>query len=233
MKNAFYTVEKISKHREYTPEGFMLCRETPIARTGTQVYGSDELEGIGVEPDSEGRIQVERNPEDVFHPRAISSANGKSFVNEHPPEDVDPKNWKRLTGGFLINPRRGEGMKDGLLIADLMICDQDMIELVNEGKKELSCGYDADYEPLGPGRAKQTNIIINHVALVDSGRCGPRCSIGDHQLRTEMANSQKRGKMLDWLRRAKRATNDEDLSKMADDAVEEIEGAESEPDDMR
>ncbi len=38
------------------------------------------------------------------------------------------------------------------------------------GKRELSVGYDAEYEVLGTGHARQTNILINHIALVGSGR---------------------------------------------------------------
>jgi hypothetical protein len=65
-----------------------------------------------------------------------------------------------------------------------MVKDALAIKAVEEGKVELSCGYSADYETLEPGHGRQHNIIINHVALVDSGRCGPRCSIGDHDMRT-------------------------------------------------
>jgi hypothetical protein len=40
-------------------------------------------------------------------------------------------------------------------------------------------GYDAGYVQTAPGRGYQRDIIYNHCALVDKGRCGPRCSIGD------------------------------------------------------
>ena len=53
--------------------------------------------------------------------------------------------------------------------------------LTAQGVTEVSLGYDADYEQTAPGVGRQTNIIGNHVALVERGRCGPRCAIGDRQ----------------------------------------------------
>ncbi|MFX7731975.1 DUF2213 domain-containing protein, partial [Acinetobacter baumannii] len=45
--------------------------------------------------------------------------------------------------------------------------------------KEISCGYDAEYEQIAPGRARQSTIVGNHVAFVESARCGPVCSVQD------------------------------------------------------
>jgi hypothetical protein len=81
-----------------------------------------------------------------------------------------------------MNPRRGVGIDDDVLMADLLIWDKDAIALIDRGKRELSVGYDADYEELGPGHGRQRNIRANHLALVERGRCGPRCAIGDSEL---------------------------------------------------
>ena len=173
----YYVTEHISGTRSRTPEGFLLSEGAALARTGELLYGPNETP-IKVGPNN--IAVIERHPEDVFHPDAMASAVGKPVCNEHPPEDVTPDNWKKLSVGVILNPRRGKGPDSDLFLADLLITDHDAIKLIEDGKVELSCGYNADYDDVSPGRGKQSNIIINHVALVDSGRCGPRCAIGDH-----------------------------------------------------
>jgi hypothetical protein len=88
---------------------------------------------------------------------------------------------------------------------DLIIYSKDLIDAVRGGKRELSLGYDVDYEEMEPGKLAQRNIRINHVALVDSGRCGPRCSISDHRSTAIEENSmakKTRGSVLDRIKRA-------------------------------
>ncbi len=176
----FYTVEQLGAKQELTPEGYLLCRDVPIARTGTMIYGPNEVP-LPVGPD--GIIKVHREEDQVFAESYMNSFVGKSVVDDHPTGDdeVNPKNWRELTIGVVLNPRRGIGMQSDLLIADLLITDADGIEAVRAGKREVSCGYNADYEEIEgrPGEGRQLNMIANHVALVEAGRCGPRCAIGD------------------------------------------------------
>jgi hypothetical protein len=174
----FYTVEKISGRRSKTPEGYLLIQGVPLARTGTMIYGPDE---VPVPPGPDGLVYIERAPEQVFRVETVASANGKDIVNDHPQDDVSPLNWRELSLGTLMNPRRGSGIEDDFLIGDLLVKSQEGIDLIESGKVELSMGYDSGYMITGPGRGYQMNIIYNHVALVDKGRCGPRCSIGDRQ----------------------------------------------------
>lgn len=175
----FYTTEKISAKMHRTPEGFLLCESVAIARTGKMDYGEGETP---VEVGDDGRVHVSREETEVFRPETIASFNGKPVVDEHPDSDVNPDNWRELAVGIVLHPRRGDGAYNDLLIADLMITDAATIEAVLDGKRELSCGYDADYEETAPGEARQYNIIGNHVALVESGRCGPRCKIRDKEI---------------------------------------------------
>lgn len=173
-----------------TPEGFLFCRNVPIARIGTQQYLAEELPEL--EAGRDGILHVERRPEDVFREETIRSFEGKPIVGneeeEHPEEPIGPHNYKRYTVGTILNPRRGDVALNDFLIADLLIKDADAIAAVRAGKREVSCGYDADYEQQGPGKARQVNIIGNHLALVKRGRCGSRCSIGDQ----DMAETQKK-----------------------------------------
>jgi len=164
--------------RSMTKEGFMLCRDVPVARCGVQHYGPGETPVMG------DFVSIERNEDEVFHPEAISSCWGKPVCVDHPMGwdggriDIDPSNWRDLTCGTMINPHRSADEPD-LLCADLMIYDPTAIKTIEGGKRQISLGYDADYEELGPGHGRQHNIRVNHCAIVDMGRCGIRCSIGD------------------------------------------------------
>ena len=200
--NEFYTVSKIGKTREITPEGYLLCRDVALARTGALLYGDGE---IPVEPDNTGRIVVTRGDDDLFRPETMASAEGKPITNDHPDDWVKPENWKELCCGVGQNIRRGEGLEDNLLIGDLLVTDKQAIEDVMNGKVEISLGYDTDYLQLEKGRATQSNIVINHIALVKEGRNGNRCAIKDSKI---MA---KKTGFLDSLRKKIKLTIDEAL----------------------
>ena len=172
----FHTTQRLSGRQSLTPEGFLLCEDVPLARTGELVYVEGE---VPLEAGSDGVIHVERYPEDVFAPEAIASFAGKPVTSDHPSEEVTPENWKKYAVGTLQNPRQGEGAFADCLMADLLITDAAAIQEVRDGKREVSCGYEAEYEQVSPGRGIQRQIVGNHVALVDQGRCGPRCSISD------------------------------------------------------
>lgn len=59
--------------------------------------------------------------------------------------------------------------RDNLLIGDLLVTDKQAIKDVMNGKVEISLGYDTDYLQLEKGRATQSNIVINHIALSRKG----------------------------------------------------------------
>jgi hypothetical protein len=183
----YYTAETLGPRRERTPEGFLICYDVPAARVGEMIYGPGEVPfelGLG----RDGRVRVQRTEGEVFSPKSMSSLNGKPVTDDHPPVDVDPKNWKFYTKGTVNNPRRGEGEQSDFLIVDLFIFDEDTIKDIEAGKREVSCGYNPDYmqllddadQPI-PGRGEQINILYNHLALVKAGRCGPACAIGDRK----------------------------------------------------
>lgn len=178
-RRRFYTVESLGEKRHLTPEGFLVCEDVPLARTGEQIYGP--FDGVPIPPGPDGVIYVMRTEAEVFRPETMASANGKDVCDEHPADDVSPENFHALSCGTILNPRRGraEDNQGDLLIGDLIIKRPSAIKAVLDGKSEVSLGYDADYVKTGPGKGEQRNLLINHVALVDRGRCGPRCSIGD------------------------------------------------------
>ena len=220
---AFYLTEKLGPKQSLTPEGFLLCADVPLARTGVMIYGPDETP-VTAGPD--GIVRIMREPSDVFTLETIASAQGKPVTNDHPDEDVSPQNWSTLSQGVMMNVRRGEGILSDLMIGDLLVTTTEAIDAVRSGKVEVSLGYDAEYEETGPGLGKQTGIIINHIALVDQGRCGPRCAIGDAKptsLRSEKMKI-KSNRILDALMKAfkaKDAAEVEELAKKVEDEFPE------------
>lgn len=174
----YFAKFKLTENISESPEGFLICIGVPIARTGEMVYGPNETP-LTVGPD--GQVIITRDEKEVFRPETIASFEGKPLTITHPVDFVTPENWKDLAVGTIQNVRRGTGDYLDSLLADLLINDKDAINLVKSGLREVSCGYEADYEQLEDGSGKQFNIIGNHLALVDQGRAGSQYAIKDHK----------------------------------------------------
>lgn len=181
-RSEIYTTGQLGRTREITPEGYLLCRDVPIARIGTLMYADGE---VPVTADNTGLIIIYRGEDVLFDPITIASAESKSVTDDHPDDWVSPDNWKELTKGMAKDVRRGDGVDSDFLMADLLITDKDTIQKVIDGKVEISLGYDADYTETSKGKGLQSNIRVNHIALVEKGRCGSRCSIGDSFMSTK------------------------------------------------
>jgi hypothetical protein len=211
MKYFFNT--RLGPKRFEMGDGSLLCKDVPIARTGTQSYLAEDLPEIT--PDDDGEILVTRTPEEVFSPEAMASFEGMTVVILHPEDEegnikfVDPKNWRQLSIGHATNVRRGTGEQSDLLLADLVIKAQEGIQAIINGLTQVSCGYDAEYDEKAPGKANQYQIRGNHIALVPNGRAGIRCSIGDSK---SMASKAKQ-----WLSNLRKAVRTKDA-----DTTEEL-----------
>ncbi|CAN0620525.1 putative bacteriophage protein [Burkholderia multivorans] len=192
----FFTIQKLGPKRSLTPEGFLLCEDVPVARTGEMLYAAGE---VPIEPGPDGLIRISRTPEEVFRDATLASCQGKDVTLDHPDDFVQPSNYAGLTQGVMLNPRRSTSESD-LLVADLLIKHPDTIAAVQDEEiEEVSLGYEADYEQVSPGRGVQRNIVVNHVAIVPRGRCGPRCAIGDKE--PEMKTKDSKPKRSTWLDR--------------------------------
>jgi hypothetical protein len=174
----YFVKVRLSENISETPEGFLVCLAVPIARTGEMIYGPNETP---LQVGADGQVIITRDESEVFRPETIASFEGKPITITHPTQFVDPENWKDLSEGVVQNVRRGAGDLLDSLIADLLICGKDAINLVKNGLREVSCGYEADYEQTEDGKGKQFNIIGNHLALVDQGRAGSGYAINDHK----------------------------------------------------
>ena len=170
--------------RDITPEGFLRVRAR-IARSGLHDYRASEL-GAPAGFVSGDTIRVYRPPEQVFHPDAIASFVNKPVTDGHPPAMIDAGNWRQYAVGHAGPAVTRDGDH---LAADLLITDAAAVARAEAGA-ELSNGYHADFDftpgttPDGePFDALQSNIRGNHIALVDAGRCGDTCRIGDEAVR--------------------------------------------------
>ena len=240
--------ENISRRE---PEGYLLCLNVPVARTGTQDYLPEELglpprtasggnlvggnltrnkqapqcgaapiESAELSPGPPGLVSVLRPEAEVFSPETIASFEGMPVTNDHPPDGVDIGNIRALQKGHAHNVRRGSGEESDLLLADLIITDPVLIDLIMDGKREISCGY--TYELCEEnGTYIQRKIRGNHVAVVDAGRAGPRVSIKDHKATISERRTRSMKKSLSKI--LARMAKDGDIETVAEIIEEMIE----------
>ncbi len=205
-----YYGTEISPNQTKTDEGFLICRNVPIARTGTMEYLAREL---CLEGDPERIVTVNRYEEDVFSPAAMASFEGKIVTDNHPPDNILPETAGAYSRGHVQNVRR-EGDK---LVADLHITDASLISDIENGvKREVSCGYTCVYVPDGSGY-RQTQIRGNHVAVVQAGRAGHEVAIKDKQPEKGVNHMNKfRTEILKLFGSAAKDANPEELEKMVE-----------------
>lgn len=108
----------------------------------------------------------------------------KPFINDHEMlgegfTEIDD----RPVQGVITNPQ----YEDGVLYADITVYSEKLKEAIENGKKELSLGYFCKFEKqpgIYEGEAYdyiQTNMVGNHIALVDAGRCGSDVKVFDQK----------------------------------------------------
>ena len=179
MKRIAYYGSRISDHISKTPEGFLICRDVPIARVGVQEYLGRE---IGQDDKPDDVFKVDRPEEEVFSPAAMASFEGKIVCDNHPEVDVTADNYRQFAHGICRDVRKGTGEFDGYLVADLIIHDGALVRSVQNGKREISCGYNCLWVPTGDHTLVQREIRGNHVAVVDKGRAGHGVAIHDNAM---------------------------------------------------
>lgn len=216
----YYYGNKISPNQLETVEGFLICKNVPIARIGQQDYFARDLMLDG---DPERLVTVNRYPDDVFEPAALASFEGKTVTDGHPPEEVDPSNFSSYAKGHIQRVRR-EG---DFVVADLYINDPVLISDIRNGiKREVSCGYVCEYVPDGKGY-KQTKIRGNHVAVVPKGRAGHEVAIKDESPFNKGGNIM--GKFAEELLKvfgvASKDASNEEIEKMAKTTASVLDAA--------
>lgn len=165
---------RLSDNIGETPQGYLVCKNVPVARTGVQYYHGFEL---GLHDRANESIPVYRLPEDVFHPEALKSLESMPVTDDHTEDLVLDINHSHYAKGHARHVRHD----DGFVIADLVITDPLLKQkILNKQKYQISLGYVCDYVPYKDG-FKQQNIRINHIAVVETGRAGSKVCIKDEK----------------------------------------------------
>lgn len=160
-----YDTAPINKIEVDPDSGFLNAKDVPIARVGVFPYRK-----------SDGSIDMEAKlPQYLLSDGTVESANGKPITDEHPPVMLNKDNVKEYMQGFTATNAHVRG---DTLRVDLIICDSSLINDINNGKEELSIGFRTELQPVSGEfngtkyDSVQSNIQINHVAVVDKGRAG-------------------------------------------------------------
>jgi len=165
-----------------TSDGYMVT-EAFAVRTGVQLYTGKEVDPDGtLGLRDKAIVRVYRPEDEVRAPDSLTTFSHAPVTMGHPKEAVTADNWNKLAVGEVST----EAMWDGNRIKlPLVIKDAAAVAAIQSGTRQLSAGYtcvlDATPGVTSDGQdydAKQTNIRINHLAVVPNGRAG-NCQIGD------------------------------------------------------
>ena len=186
---------KLSEHKYKTPEGYLICKDAVLSRTGKQQYLLSE---IFPDKESDEIVDVDRKATEVFDDLTMASFENKPICVEHPDVDVGPENYADLAVGHTFNIHRGKSEGQDVMLGDLLITDQATIEDIENGvRTDLSCGYDCDIEDDGKGNYSQINIRGNHIALCEQGRAGiARIQDSNWKRPIEMRDSVSKGTLI-------------------------------------
>lgn len=151
--------------------GFWHIEDNPISKEGIYPYYGRQISPT-LDPDKIYK---------VFRPReelrkAADTFKNVPILNDHTMVGKDFTPMDDLKEHGVLGERVYE--KDGTLYSNIVVRTDELKNLIQNGKKELSMGYQCTYE-LTPGiwqgqryDAVQRDLVGNHVALVQNGRMG-------------------------------------------------------------
>lgn len=152
------------------PQGYL---RVPVYATRT---------GVFTYFNADGTVRRElRHPEDVFSQESLETLKNIPITNDHP-NVKDPsvilitaENTREFMVGFTGEQVEPDGDH---VSATAIITDASVIDAIERGKREVSCGYQCEREMVPgvyggiPYDIRQRNIVYNHLAVVDRGRAG-------------------------------------------------------------
>lgn len=164
-----------------TANGYFVI-EANVARPGIQIYTGDEMG----RPDM-AEVRVYRPPEEVFSDESLITFAHKPVTFTHPDDPVSSHNDRALRVGHIGSEVGAVETDKGKFIrVPMMLTDEATIKKAEDGINELSMGYKAKitfqdgFTPEGdPFDAIQSDIKINHLAIVSEARGGPELKLGD------------------------------------------------------
>jgi hypothetical protein len=164
---------------ERTPQGGYVA-DAKIARTGTMLYSAKAWRDKGVDVPAkfaDSDLLRVYNPPAVLE-AAASSLRNAPVTNEHPPELITPKNYRKYSAGIVSAD--SVAFDGTYLSAKLTLQDADLILVIDGGvAREVSAGYMSTFRfedgqtPEGDSyHVIRTAIEFNHAAVVRAGRAG-------------------------------------------------------------
>lgn len=218
-------------NRNYDINGWAEIKGNPLSKVGVFPYSGAQ---ISEELDPDRIYNVYRPAEELNSPDTINSFKLIPWTDDHTmlgksDEGLTPAELKGVHGVI------GEDVyfEDGYLKGNLKIFSDELADLIESGKKELSIGYRCLYEPetgVYNGVSYdfvQRQIRGNHLALVEEGRSGHDVCVLDRMKFTIDAKEIK--KMTDLkqpeFEREKEDDKKGDLSKPMDQDHMSIEEA--------
>ena len=170
LMNKNIRIDKISNTLKIDrqPNGYLKIKAN-LTRTGIFVYKT-----------ADGKTLREfRSAEEVFKANSLDSLNQVPLSLYHPPVFIDSKNYNTYSVGSVSNIHQDSKFIKG----EVLVAGENAIEAIEDGIREISCGYTCDvvHKPgIYNGQhydAIQQNIIYNHVAIVPRGRAGREVSL--------------------------------------------------------
>lgn len=165
--------------RRYDVNGFLHVDGCHVVKEMVYPHRGDELpEVFGVEPDG---IYYAYLPAAVIE-RACKTFEGLPLLIDHHDESAEAPAKEHRVGSTGTDARFNPPYLD----ISLHITDQEAIDAIESGDhKELSIGFFANYTP-SPGIFNgemydfvMSDLIGNHIALVEEGRAGHDCVVAD------------------------------------------------------
>ena len=197
--STIYTSEFFTEP-QLTAEGFLTV-DTILGRRGVLPY-------TYVLPSGETVVRNEFLSESIIGDTFKDSTEGAPFVLEHPQNnkgefvDVDPTNYSKFIKGTITKPRRIIHNGERILVGTLKIFDPEVIQLILDKKlNQVSQGYFCrTIEEPGvfngiPYEAKQVDMVMNHLALVNEGRAGDSVRI--------LFNARTHKEVLEFVKNSK------------------------------
>lgn len=182
-----------------------LVAEVFAARTGTQDYLGRE-----VDPDNthglrdKAIVTVYRPEAEVFKADSLATFAAAPVTVNHPTEAVDAANWRELGVGEI----NGDVVRDGQRVrVPIIVRDAKAVKAATSTHKQLSMGYATELVFPKDGKhpdgtacdAYQTNIKINHIALVPAARGGPELRVVDERTAPSTEGKAMKKIVLDGL----------------------------------
>ncbi|WP_241557388.1 DUF2213 domain-containing protein [Croceibacterium ferulae] len=164
-----------------------LVAEVLAARTGLQAYLGSEVDPSNAHGlRDRATVQVYRPASEVFNRDSLASFSAAPVTVDHPTVAVDAANWRELGVGEI----HGDVVRDGERVrVPIIVRDASAVKAATTTHKQLSMGYATELVFPTDGKhpdgtacdAYQTNLRINHIALVRAARGGPELRVVDER----------------------------------------------------